>query len=127
MEELSATLEVLTRLRMKQVLLSIDDFGTGYAMMQQLRNVPATELKIDKSFVQNIERNEKDRIIVQKTVEIGHELGMKVVGEGVETHNQLEFLRTYRCDAAQGYLFSRPLPVKDLLSWLGEYRTRQVH
>jgi EAL domain-containing protein (putative c-di-GMP-specific phosphodiesterase class I)/CheY-like chemotaxis protein len=127
MEELSATLEVLTRLRMKQVLLSIDDFGTGYAMMQQLQNVPATELKIDKSFVQNIERNERNRIIVQKTVEIGHELGMKVVGEGVETHNQLEFLRTYRCDAAQGYLFSRPLPVKDLLSWLGEYRTRQVH
>jgi EAL domain-containing protein (putative c-di-GMP-specific phosphodiesterase class I)/CheY-like chemotaxis protein len=127
MEELSATLEVLTRLRMKQVLLSIDDFGTGYAMMRQLRNVPATELKIDKSFVQNIERNERDRIIVQKTVEIGHELGLKVVGEGVETQKQLEFLRTYRCDALQGYLFSRPLPVKDLLSWLGEYRTRPVH
>src|ERR1700677_2181140 len=116
MEELSRTLDVLTRLRMKKVSLSIDDFGIGYAMMQQLRNVPATELKIDKSFVQNLHRNERDRIIAQKTIEIGHQLGMKVVGEGVETQDQMDFLRANQCDALQGYLFSRPLPAKDLLN-----------
>lgn len=125
MEEISRTLDVLTRLRMKQVSLSIDDFGTGYAMMQQLRTVPATELKIDKSFVQNVERNERDRVIVQKTVEIGHQLGMKVVGEGVETQEQLDFLRANRCDAVQGYLLSRPLPTEDLVTWLSQHRNRQ--
>lgn len=125
-KELSATLDVLTRLRMKQVQLSIDDFGTGYAMMQQLRNVPATELKIDKSFVQNIHCNDRDRVMVQKTIEIGHDLGMKVVGEGVETQEQLNFLRTNHCDAAQGYLFSRPLPAGALSSWLDKQRTRGV-
>jgi EAL domain-containing protein (putative c-di-GMP-specific phosphodiesterase class I) len=91
-------------------------------MMQQLRNVPATELKIDKSFVQNLHRNERDRVIAQKTIEIGHELGMKVVGEGVETQEQMEFLRVNHCDALQGYLFSRPQGAKDLLTWLAEYR-----
>ena len=124
MEELSKTLDVLTRLRIRQVSLSIDDFGTGYAMMQQLQNVPATELKIDKSFVQNLQRNERDRVIAQKTIEIGHELGMKVVGEGVETQEQMDFLRANHCDALQGYFFSRPLPAKDLLNWLGYYRSR---
>jgi EAL domain-containing protein (putative c-di-GMP-specific phosphodiesterase class I)/FixJ family two-component response regulator len=122
MKELSRTLDVLTRLRMKKVSLSIDDFGIGYAMMQQLRNVPATELKIDKSFVQNLHCNERDRVIAQKTIEIGHQLGMKVVGEGVETQDQMDFLRVNQCDALQGYLFSRPLPAKDLLNWLAQYR-----
>ena len=125
-KELSQTLDVLTRLRMKQVQLSIDDFGTGYAMMQQLRNIPATELKIDKSFVQNINLHERDRVMVQKTIEIGHELGMKVIGEGVETQEQFDFLRTNYCDAVQGYLFSRPLAARDLVSWLREYRLLQA-
>jgi EAL domain-containing protein (putative c-di-GMP-specific phosphodiesterase class I) len=123
LNDLSRTLDVLTRLRMNQVQLSIDDFGTGYAMMQQLRNVPATELKIDKSFVQNLNLNQRDRIMVRKTIEIGHELGMRVIGEGVETPEQLDFLRANHCDAVQGYFFTRPLHPKDLLVWLGEYRS----
>jgi EAL domain-containing protein (putative c-di-GMP-specific phosphodiesterase class I) len=126
-KELCQTLDVLTRLRMKQVQLSIDDFGTGYAMMQQLINIPATEIKIDKSFVQNINLHERDRVMVQKTIEIGHELGMKVIGEGVETQEQFDFLRFNHCDAVQGYLFSRPLAVRDLLNWLREYRSHQTH
>jgi EAL domain-containing protein (putative c-di-GMP-specific phosphodiesterase class I) len=115
---LASSLDILMRLRMKGVQLSIDDFGTGYAMMQQLRNVPATELKIDKSFVHEMHVNDGARVVVQKTIEIGHELGMKVIAEGVETADQLEFLRFNRCDLAQGYFFSRPLPVPDLLVWL---------
>jgi len=121
-QELTRTLDVLTRLRMKGMQLSIDDFGTGYSMMQQLRNIPATELKIDRSFVQNMSGTVSDRVMVQKTIEIGHELGMKVVAEGVETSEQLEFLRANDCDIAQGYLFSRALPVNELLGWLREYR-----
>jgi EAL domain-containing protein (putative c-di-GMP-specific phosphodiesterase class I)/uncharacterized CHY-type Zn-finger protein len=125
-QELSTTLDVLTRLRLKQVQLSIDDFGTGYSMMQQLRNIPATELKIDKSFVQNMHGTESDRVMVQKTIEIGHDLGMKVVAEGVETAEQLAFLRANSCDIVQGYLFTRPLPVKDLQTWLHNYRSGKL-
>ena len=89
--QLASTLDVLTRLRMKNVDLSIDDFGTGYSMMQQLRHIPATEIKIDRGFVQKIHNSQGDRVVVQKTIEIGHDLNMIVVAEGVETASQLEF------------------------------------
>lgn len=123
-QDLSEALDVLTRLRMKQIQLSIDDFGTGYSMMQQLQLVPATELKIDKSFVQGMHGNASYRVIVQKTIEIGHELGMQVVAEGVETSEQAEDLRSCGCDIAQGYLYCRPLPPEKLVSWLAEFRTQ---
>ncbi len=116
--ELSNALDILSRLRMKGMQLSIDDFGTGYAMMHQLRYVPATELKIDKTFVQEMNSKVDARVVVQKTIEIGHELGMRVLAEGVETVEQLEFLRTNHCDLAQGYYLSRPLPVPKLREWL---------
>jgi EAL domain-containing protein (putative c-di-GMP-specific phosphodiesterase class I) len=120
-------LDILTRLRLKQVKLSIDDFGTGYAMMQQLRNIPATELKIDQSFVQNMQNSGRDRIVVRKTIEMGHELGMHVIAEGVETEEQLDLLRHDGCDSVQGFLFSRPLPPEELVVWLESYRSRLVH
>jgi EAL domain-containing protein (putative c-di-GMP-specific phosphodiesterase class I)/FixJ family two-component response regulator len=126
-EELSRTLDILTRLRMKQVKLSIDDFGTGYAMMQQLQNIPATELKIDKSLVQDIHDKDTDRILIQKTIEMAHELGMQVIGEGVETQEQLDFLRLKGCDGVQGYLFTRALPPKELVDWLKTYRYGMRH
>ncbi len=125
-KDLSNALDVLTRLRMNHIQLSIDDFGTGYAMMQQLRLIPATELKIDRSFVQNMHVNHSDRVMVQKTIEIGHALSMKVVAEGVETKEQLDFLRADGCDTAQGYLFSRPLPVEQLVVWLKEHSAREA-
>jgi EAL domain-containing protein (putative c-di-GMP-specific phosphodiesterase class I) len=112
---------------MKQAKLSIDDFGTGFAMMKQLQNIPATELKIDQSIVQGQHGRDRDRIMVQKTIELGHELGMRVLGEGVETEEQLDILRLYGCDSAQGFLFSQPLPPEELVSWLQTYRSGLVH
>ena len=123
-KELSNTLDILTRLRMKGFNLSIDDFGTGYAMMQQLKVIPATELKIDRSFISDMHRNERDRVIVQKTIEMGHELGIHIIAEGVESTEQLDFLQLKGCDSAQGYLFSRPLPPNEMVSWLRDYRAR---
>ena len=123
--ELTQTLDVLTRLRMKGFQLSIDDFGTGYAMMQQLQNIPATELKIDRSFVMNM-NNKSDRVMVLKTIEIGHELGLKVVAEGVETAAHLDVLRAHGCDIAQGYLFSKPLQPADFSTWLMNYHLVQA-
>lgn len=120
--ELCSALDVLTRLRMKGVHLSVDDFGTGYSMMQQLRLVPANEIKIDRSFLQGIHGTGSDRVMVLKTIEIAHELDMYVVAEGVETSEQLAFLREHGCDVAQGYLFSRPLPLDKLQEWLASHR-----
>jgi len=125
-QELSRTLDVLTRLRMKKFQLSIDDFGTGYAMMRQLQNVPATELKIDKSLVQNMHGNDSDRVMVEKIIEMGHDLDMEVIAEGVTTEGQFNLLRKMGCDGAQGYLFSRPLPASEMVQWLAAYRASQV-
>ena len=124
MSELSRTLDVLTRLRMKNFQLSIDDFGSGYAMMRQLQNVPATELKIDKSIVEKMHLNDSDRVMVEKIVEMGHELKMKVIAEGVMTQEQFQMLRTKGCDGAQGYWFSYPLPADAMKKWLATYELR---
>jgi EAL domain-containing protein (putative c-di-GMP-specific phosphodiesterase class I) len=120
MNELSNALAVFTRLRLKKIQLSIDDFGTGYSMMQQLKIIPANEIKIDKSFVQNIFNENSARVTVEKVIEIGHDLGMKVVAEGVETKEQLQFLQMHHCDIAQGYYFSKPIPFKELQGWIEE-------
>ena len=120
--ELARTLDVLTRLRMKTIQLSIDDFGAGYAMMQQLQNIPATELKVDMSLVQNMHASDSDRVMVEKTIEMGHELGMEVIAEGVMTPEQVKLLRAMNCDAAQGFLFSHPLPAGELTKWLRQPR-----
>lgn len=124
--ELSRTLDVLTRLRMKGFQLAIDDFGTGYAMMRQLQNVPATELKIDKSIVENMHVNDSDRVMVEKIIEMGHELNMEVMAEGVTSTEQLELLRQKGCDGAQGFLFSQPIAAKEMMSWLAAYDFRKV-
>lgn len=125
--EFSLALDVLTRLRMRNFQLSIDDFGTGYSMMKQLQNVPAIELKIDRTFVKNMHANHADLVMVEKIIEMGHELEMEVIAEGVETEDQFRILRERGCDGAQGYLFSRALPPSELLSWLETYRTQQVN
>ena len=124
--QLSSTLDDLTKLRVKQVQLSIDNFGTGHSTMQQLQDIPATELKIDKSFVRNMNTNEHDCTLVRRTIEIGHHLGMKIVAEGVETAEQLAFLRSNGCDIVQGYFFSRPLPAEELLKWLKDHRSTRL-
>lgn len=124
--EFSLALDVLTRLRMRNIQLSIDDFGTGYSMMRQLQNVPAIELKIDKMFVQNMYSNHSDLVMVEKIIEMGHEMDMEVIAEGVETEDQFKLLREKGCDGVQGFLFSRALPPSELVGWLDSYRSRQV-
>jgi len=120
LKELSNALDIFTRLRLKNIQLSIDDFGTGYAMMQQLKLIPATEIKVDKSFVQNMLNVDSSRVVVKKTIEIGHELGMKVIAEGVETLEQLQYLKELQCDVAQGYYYSKPVPMDELTKWMAK-------
>jgi len=101
------------------VRLSIDDFGTGYSSLSYLRRLPVGELKIDRSFVANVLLDEQDEVIVRSTIDLGHNLGLEVVAEGVENSEVLERLRSFGCDVAQGFGISRPLAGDHFLSWLG--------
>ena len=100
------------------VRLSIDDFGTGYSSLSYLRRLPVAELKIDQSFVANLLLDEQDEVIVRSTIDLGHNLGLVVVAEGVENNEVLERLREFGCDIAQGYCISRPLDPGHFNSWL---------
>ncbi len=110
------------------VRLSIDDFGTGYSSLSYLRRLPVGELKIDRSFVANVLLDEQDEVIVRSTIDLGHNLGLEVVAEGVENSEVLERLRLFGCDVAQGFGISRPLARDHFLSWLGAtaHPTRRV-
>ena len=100
------------------VHLSIDDFGTGYSSLAHLKQLPVDEIKIDRSFVLDMLDSENDAVIVRAIVELGHNLGLKVVGEGVEDPTAYRVLQTLGCDSAQGYLMSRPVGFEGLLTWL---------
>lgn len=118
MGELVTSLDILTRLRLKGINLSIDDFGTGFSSLSQLHRVPFTELKIDQSFIFDLNIDDMSRAIVKTCIMLGHELNMKVVAEGVEDEKTLDKLRLMGCDVAQGYYISRPLGADDLVAWL---------
>jgi diguanylate cyclase len=111
-------LEILSRLNTMGVQLSIDDFGTGYSSMAYLKSLPVHELKVDRSFVSQMLRNSSDAVIVHSTVELGRNLGLRVVAEGVEDSLTLQHLDLLGCHAVQGYHISRPVPPDDLVTWL---------
>src|SRR3546814_20889988 len=90
-----------------------DDYGTGQSTLSYLKHLPAREIKIDKSFILMLESNRSDQAMVRSTIELAHELGFKVVAEGVETAEILDLLRSYGCDVAQGWHIGRPLPAAD--------------
>jgi diguanylate cyclase (GGDEF)-like protein len=111
------TRTVLGRLRQLGVGVSIDDFGTGYSSFANLRDLPVTEIKIDRSFVSAATGSTANAAIVKSTIDLGHNLGVDVVAEGVETRHCLELLTAMDCDLVQGFLHSPPMPAADLLRW----------
>ncbi|MDX8126599.1 bifunctional diguanylate cyclase/phosphodiesterase [Methylomonas sp. EFPC1] len=115
-------MEVIQRLNEMGYKLSIDDFGTGYSSLAYLKRMPLTELKIDKSFVVDLLHSENDAVIVKATINLAHNLGLQVTAEGVETQEIIEKLSTYRCDLAQGYLFSKPMPFEAFGAWVEAHR-----
>jgi diguanylate cyclase (GGDEF)-like protein len=118
MADPSRTLTVLRKLAEMGVTLSIDDFGTGYSSLSYLKRVEAHELKIDKSFIMGMTHNSNDAVIVRSTIELGHNLGLRMVAEGVEDAKTWQLLRGLGCDVIQGYHLSRPLPPKEITDWL---------
>jgi diguanylate cyclase (GGDEF)-like protein len=114
MQDADASLVILERLSELGVDISIDDFGTGYSSLLYLKRLPATELKIDKGFIQSLEQDGEDAAIVSSIIALGQTLSLRIVAEGVETEAQQKFLTEQGCDSLQGYLLSRPVPASEV-------------
>ena len=113
MQDPTHALEVLAHLHRMGLTLSIDDYGTGYSSLAYLKRLPVHEIKIDKSFVLELASNRGDAILVKSTIELGHNLGLKVTAEGIEDEESLEILSAYGCETGQGYFISKPVPPED--------------
>ncbi len=117
MQDVRVAISVLRRLRALGVRLSLDDFGTGQSSLALLKQLPVDELKIDKSFVQHLKAKSGDALIVKSTINLGHNMGLKVVAEGLETEESWALLDAYGCDMVQGYMISRPMTADDFVEW----------
>jgi EAL domain-containing protein (putative c-di-GMP-specific phosphodiesterase class I) len=115
-------MDTLTRFRIKGIGLAIDDFGTGYSSLMQLRQLPFTEVKIDRAFVADAARSRDCRLIVQSVTELAHGLGLAATAEGIEMIEQLRLIAELGCDNAQGYLISPPLEPQTLKAWKAKFR-----
>ena len=123
MKDAAYALKILRDLKApRRSRLAIDDFGTGYSSLAHLKRLPVDELKIDKSFVHEPERGARPTtcVIVRSTIELGHNMGLRSIAEGVESAEAWRILKRLGCDMAQGYFISRPLPAPQLLAWMDE-------
>ena len=124
MDDPTRALDTVERIARMGIKLSIDDFGTGYSSLAYLKRLPVNELKIDKSFVMNMEHDQDDVTIVRSTIELGHNLGLKVVAEGIENKGVWNILKAMGCDYGQGYFMSKPMPATSLLNWAAMWAKR---
>ena len=118
MKDLSRTLRVMEQLRVLGIRFSIDDFGTGYSSLAQLKRLPVDEIKIDRSFIQELEAHRSDDVIVRSTINLGHALNLRVVAEGVEVPSSWDILERLGCDLVQGYFVARPMDGAAFTSWM---------
>jgi EAL domain-containing protein (putative c-di-GMP-specific phosphodiesterase class I) len=110
--------EWLDRLQELGIALSIDDFGTGFSSLAYLKRLPVSKLKIDHSFIINMLEDSHNRAIVDSVINLGHNLNLKVVAEGVESAEVLNYLQAQRCDFAQGFHIAKPMPATEFINWL---------
>jgi EAL domain-containing protein (putative c-di-GMP-specific phosphodiesterase class I) len=124
LRELAVALRVLNQLRLRGFGLALDDYGTGFSSMQQLAQIPFTELKIDRSFIHTVFEREDMQIMLRSALEMSRELGLITVAEGVESSRELELLRGLGCTFVQGWLFAKAMPGHDLVPWLRRHEAR---
>ncbi|TEW51514.1 bifunctional diguanylate cyclase/phosphodiesterase [Psychromonas algicola] len=117
-EDPESAISLLGKFKKHGLKISIDDYGTGYSALAQLKQLPVHELKIDKSFVQRLEHDSDDQIIVRSTIDLAHNMGLSVVAEGIEDEFSLFWLAKHKCELAQGYFISKPKPAAELTPWL---------
>ncbi len=121
-EDVSTSFRILGELRSLGLNISIDDFGTGYSSMSYFKGIPATELKIDQSFIRHVLDNQMDEHIVQTVIQLANGFDLTVVAEGIEDQETFDKLNQMGCDIAQGYHIARPMPRDDILHWVEHYR-----
>ena len=125
MKDRLTPLDILTRLRLKHIGVSIDDFGTGHSSLAQLRDIPFDELKVDRGFVHGACRDPSLRAIVEASLAMARQLGMKSVAEGAEDRDDWDYLRAAGCDLAQGHFIATPMPGPALVDWMGSWERRR--
>ena len=118
MEDVERSLKLMQKINQLGVRIAIDDFGTGYSSLSYIRDFPIKTLKIDTTFVRDLPTCKRAVAIAKTVLSLGHGLDLQVVAEGVETAEQLEFLRSIDCDFVQGYLISKPLPGLEFMNWM---------
>ena len=126
MEDISTAAQHLLSLRRSGALIAIDDFGTGYSSLSYLKSLPLDKIKIDKSFVQDLIDDDDDATIVRAIIQLGKSLGMQVIAEGVETAEQEAYIISEGCHEGQGYFYSKPLPARELLSYLKQAQRTHI-
>ena len=113
-ENSDVTFNLLAQLKSRQIQIAIDDFGTGYSSLSYLHQLPADSLKIDRSFVSQMEPDNRNFQVASTIVTLSKQLGLSVVAEGIDTRQQLQWLKELECDRGQGFLFSKPLPAEEI-------------
>lgn len=121
MADPASALKILTQLNEMGIRLSIDDFGTGYSSLAYLQKLPVHAVKIDKSFVMDMVANTSNIAIIRSTLDLGHNLGLQIIAEGVENIEACSLLKSMGCDIAQGYYFSRPIPAERMMEWITKF------
>ncbi|MFN2362917.1 MAG: putative bifunctional diguanylate cyclase/phosphodiesterase, partial [Halarsenatibacteraceae bacterium] len=118
MKNLNKNIKILEKLREHGIKVSLDDFGTGYSSLNYLRKMPIDNIKIDRSFINNILTDQKEKRILSSIIELSKTIGLKITVEGIENEEQLQFIKDKNCDRAQGYLLARPAPAAEIESYL---------
>ena len=124
---LENSMSILNKLKSRGFRISLDDFGTGYSSLNYLKILPVNKVKLAQNFIENIERNYKDQLLVKSIIELSHGMGLEVVGEGVEYPSQNELLSTFGCDYIQGYYYGRPQPVDQINEWIRENYIKKIN
>jgi EAL domain-containing protein (putative c-di-GMP-specific phosphodiesterase class I) len=127
MHNAERSLQKLNEIKQLGIKIAIDDFGTGYSSLSQLKKFPVDTLKVDRSFIRELETEEEDRAITQAIITMGKTLGLTIVAEGVETAEQQSFLCNHACDEIQGYYFSKPVPCPDFEKLLRTHKPAPLH
>jgi EAL domain-containing protein (putative c-di-GMP-specific phosphodiesterase class I) len=126
MQNAEQTIVTLHELKSAGIQISLDDFGTGFSSLSYLKSLPLNRLKLDRSFVSGLAKETKNESISKAIIGIAHSLNLKVIAEGVETFDQLELLRSWKCDEVQGFLFSRPIPVEEITRFMTDMKTKYL-
>jgi EAL domain-containing protein (putative c-di-GMP-specific phosphodiesterase class I) len=124
MRDVTRTMDVLLRMRLRNIGVSIDDFGTGHSSLRELQRMPFSEMKIDKSFVVDMAKNKDCAVIVNSIIDLGHNLGLRVIAEGIEDQRVWEMLCERGCDCGQGYFMAKAMAASDLMLWVENWRNQ---